>query len=741
MPEVNGPDIPFENQEPNYPEEFPEDSVIGWEPESQTARERCGDPDCETCYPDRLEETDIDDVTVTISAETERLRQQLEETQERFVSEIPIQGWSATTSASANIWTVGDESPSIDEEEDMPEINPEEEVVISESPATGETEEVRRILVPNIARVTFHNPRGSRMRVGTEIVNLDNRMSNYVVQITFWDSSGDAVRDKYRAFKEWCVENEVAFRTFSNDYFHEGNEQVNVPYYFTLCSANEEGSTNPEDLLTQPDCDCGEEIVFPSTKCPACEEALYCGGCRAFSSGIDRDDQFGSFCNSCSLECATCGTNYHGNQRECPGCHPRVRCHNCSTNMYVGVDQINEQTFEDEPDETFSYCNTCYPHLCYSCGGIVDVEDILEDQGHICVSCMSRNSFEEWTEDSMESEEIVIPTIPGREVIRLVGMEIEGANGEGLSGLEGGNILAGALYSAGLSRADMISGYHSSSGRRMSVHVERDSSVDWELVIGPMNVADGREVDIMNRSVRTVRSLINDGTLKLDMRAGMHVHVGADKVPFAKAYNLHKLYMFMEDFLYRLGAAKWPYHRSVNRRGRDQAGKSPITEGKLHFARTFTGNRYYGLSFDNYFARYFEGCQCGARSYGLFEECTCDLGKCTFEFRLFNTTANTVKIHAYLAICQALVAKAIELDEITDTSEYPALDFNKKRASDLHPSTRMKMNREWEKRIVFVNEQLPLTPEEKKSIHYCIMNSEMGKTVTNADILLETEDN
>jgi hypothetical protein len=92
-------------------------------------------------------------------------------------------------------------------------------------------------------------------------------------------------------------------------------------------------------------------------------------------------------------------------------------------------------------------------------------------------------------------------------------------------------------------------------------------------------------------------------------------------------------------------------------------------------------------------------------------------------------------------MCQALVAKAIEMEEIKDASNYPPLDFVKSRVSDMHPSTRRKMNREWEKRIVFVNEQLPLTKEEKKSIHYCIVNSEMGKTVTNADILLETEDN
>ena len=662
--------------------------------------ETCSDPDCQTCNPRPI--TDVLDYGTTTS----------------------------NTSYDLNFMTTSTTSP----------VYESQEVEMPESPETPlENSEETLITIPEIRTIQFGTRRGSILRPGQEISR--EGLSRGTITVSFWDNSsedGEPVRAAFSSLKEWLVENNLGVTSISNDYFHCDGLQLHIPYHISININRNTLDYDPTVLFSQPNCQCGEEIEYPTAKCPDCEQLLWCSACRSFRSNAHFDEQYGTFCDGCGRTCENCANPYHRSNGECSTCYPRRMCANCSDSMYIGRDNINEYTFEN--GHTNELCDRCYEGFCFACHNYYAPESILEDEGHTCVGCISRNSNEEWEETSLSAEDIVIPTIPGRETIRLVGMEIEGANGEGMDGHDGGQILARRLYDDGISASHNMSGYHSSEGRRMTVHVERDSSVDWELVIGPMNVADTRDVQIMNRAVRVVRGFINEGTLKLDMRAGMHVHVGADKVPFHNAYNLHKLYMYMEDFLYRLGAAKWPYHRSVNRRGRDQAGKSPITEGKLHFARTFTGNRYYGLSFDNYFARYFEACSCGARQYGLFDECTCELGKCTFEFRLFNTTANTVKIHAYLAICQALVAKAIDMEEIKDSNEFPALDFTKTKASDLHPSTRGKLIREWEKRIVFVNEQLPLTPEEKKSIHYCIMNSEMGKVVSNADILIESED-
>lgn len=686
-------------------------------PESHESQFRCGDPECHVC---RLPSEEQIQWTFTTSNTSE----QFHEFSRINFSDLnlnPIVGHDANSGAEIdNFNSEGEEVP------ENPNVVRRTTPIPSEIPTGVHFSEHRLAIAP-----------GGLIGEGGAI------------QVNFWEMDAESVRSAFGMIREWMVENEWSVGRYSSDYFSDGesDREASIPYNIIL-EERETGrqfsSISPTEVIGQDNCACGEEIEFPSIVCPSCRNSLYCVSCRQFSSDVIVDENTGiEFCSNCGSICHNeeCEvTVFHSNYDRCPDCNPYVTCRGCSSRMYQNDPDIVIHEWEIN-DNTFMYCDYCFNGMCHSCGVVFDPGDIIVHEGHQCVACISRNNNEEWDEHSeLENGQLTIPTIPGRETIRLVGVEIEGANGDHLREFQGGNELALELYHAGLSRNSEMGGYHSSSGRSL-VHVERDSSVDWEMVIGPLNVARSADVDILNKSVKVVRKLINEKTLKLDMRAGLHIHVGADRVPFHNAYNLHKLYMYMEDFLYRFGAAKWPYHRSINRRGRDQAGKSPSTEGKLNFARTFSGQRYYGLSFDNYFARYFEQCGCGARTYGLFDECTCDLGKCTFEFRLFNTTANTIKLHAYLAMCQALVAKAIEMDEIKDLANYPALDFIKERLSDMHNSKRRKMTREWEKRIVFVNEQLPLTQEEKNSIHYCIMNSEMGKTVTNADILLETEEN
>jgi hypothetical protein len=359
----------------------------------------------------------------------------------------------------------------------------------------------------------------------------------------------------------------------------------------------------------------------------------------------------------------------------------------------------------------------------------------LNDDGY-CSNCATRSVGED---DDIEAEsDMTIPSIPGRENVLLCGIEIEGSNAKGQT--RTGSALARALQNAQLSYHAEMTGYHSGSGHRnFKVHVERDGSVDWEMVVGTINMGDPRDVDILDRAVKIVRGMIRNGEARLDMRAGLHIHVEAARIGLVGAYNLYRYYMHCEDFLYRVGAAKWPFHRAILG-GRGHPEKNPEAIGKLQFARTFTGNRYYGLSFDNYFARYFAQCQCGARQYGMFEDCTCNLGKCTFEFRLFNTTANTTKVHAYLALCQALVAKASSMPEVSD-EEYPSFDFYRGKVKEFSPTRIRTYKRKWEKCVEFVNNELPLTDEERRSIYYCVANSEIGNVVENSGILLEEKEN
>jgi hypothetical protein len=338
----------------------------------------------------------------------------------------------------------------------------------------------------------------------------------------------------------------------------------------------------------------------------------------------------------------------------------------------------------------------------------------------------------------MAGTKLMLPVIPGREMIRLTGVEIEGGLGKSNNpfSMSGPNTLARALYDAGLSTTFEQVGYHHGSG---FARIETDSSCDWECVIGPIDMADLESVRKLNNVVKLIKTHIKSDLLKLDLRCGTHVHVGAERVSLGQAFNLHLLYTYLEDPLYRLGAAHWPIHRTLINDESHSARRSPKETSKTKFARTFAENRYYGLSFSNYFERVLEECHCGASRYGAFEECTCDLQKCTFEFRLFNATANTVKLHAYIALCQALVAKAIEMPEMKDGSMYEEMPFVTSRLRDMEGDKQGEMIDKWEDRLRFIANDLPLTRDEKKSIFYCIKNSELVKVNSAKELFTGTE--
>ena len=551
-----------------------------------------------------------------------------------------------------------------------------------------------------------------------------------IINIEYWGQTHEVIIEAYANILAYMTENNMQVRQARKDTYIIQGMTTLIPYSLQL-AVNGRTGVDPSQSLSQPEeCpSCNADISFPTVKCENCDHQFYCVPCRAFrhTAHWNRLTLVGC-CNECGVTCDDCGDVRPSNMNYCNGCDPHVYCNGCSSTF-----PEEEITYVENLDS--HYCSNCVDQVCYECANFYDASQIVDD-GHVCAACYGKNQNEEFDDES--ESELGIPSIPGREVIRLCGLEIEGGNGK--DNRRTGHFLAEQLYHAGLCAYPEMTGYHSGSGRGHLVHVERDSSVDWEMVVGPINAADPNHMRILDNSVDIVRRLIKDEQARLDMRAGLHIHVEAKNVALHNAYNLHKLYMHNEDFLYRLGAAKWPFHRAIPRDGQGAAMKSPETVGKLNFAKTFAGNRYYGLSFENYFARYFGNCSCGARTYGLFEECTCDLGKCTFEFRLFNTTSNKTKIHAYLAICQALVAKAVELDEITE-NEYPVQDFIPKKVSDMTNPEKTKLRKGWEKSIRFVNEELPLTVEEKRSLYYCVVNSEMAKIVTNAEILLEREEN
>lgn len=447
-------------------------------------------------------------------------------------------------------------------------------------------------------------------------------------------------------------------------------------------------------------------------------------------------------CRSCGTECHEDGCESLIDGRRgyeyCAQHGQFAECHACGR----GLSWANAA---DPPRESRSgfVCEDCEAGICPVCDNWAD-EMLWSDQdsAHVCMTCSRRWLLETHEEVESENDEIAeMQTIPGREMIRKCGIEIEGANGTMT-----GNDLAYMLSRLRLCRYDSMLSYHTEANGFCKV--ERDSSVDWECVMGPLNMADKSDILKLNQTMKIIRDGVHAGQWKLDLRCGLHIHVSAEKVGLAQAYNLSHLFTFLEDPFYRIAAAKWPVHRALQ--GNEATRSSPKFNRKLEFFTSRGGrggghdDHYYALSFSNYFRSMRNNCQCGAVGAGFWDECVCEvLPKCTFEFRLFNTTANSRKLRAYLALCQALVAKAIEMPEIRKPAEqYPGLPFVMKTLKGMEPAERETLMESWVPRLEFIFNELPLTAEEKDAIEYCVNNSEVGAGLGDGwrDFILREED-
>jgi hypothetical protein len=470
-------------------------------------------------------------------------------------------------------------------------------------------------------------------------------------------------------------------------------------------------------------CSNGHENRYFEFSCSTCEERLYCSSCNRFTENVSHINGV-TYCNNCSQghTCEDCGRYCERDREACVECRPPIYCDCCNEE----TTSVNLTNSPRGAIDNWQLCDYCFEMQCQECHTVISEDEdgplIHHDGLNICRRCVVKHTGgENWEENGeMAATKLALKRIPGRESIRLCGVEIEGANGNGGSS---GNIIARMLYDEGISEYSEMRPYH--HGNRSFAHVERDSSVDWEMVIGPINMADISDVRALNKCVKVVRTALKNDFAKFDMRCGLHIHVGAEKVGLHQAFNLHLLYSYLEDVMYRLGSAKWKFHRSIINTDH-YCQKAEKTEDKLHFARRYEQNRYFGLSFSNYFNGMLNGCECGARRYGTWEDCTCNINKCTFEFRLFNTTANTTKLHAYLALTQALVAKAIQMPEIKNINDYPGMTFNDTIYKEMGSMEKQSLHEKWIPRLQFIFNELPLTDEEKESIMYCVVNSDLA---------------
>lgn len=506
-----------------------------------------------------------------------------------------------------------------------------------------------------------------------------------------------------------------------------GPLSVAVPTQFLVCveryfTYNHGGHDWSQAEARKGTCsDCGERHTPGAFVCPTTGYPTYCATCgRHTGGGVGYDAGHAAwYCPSCQYDCQECGGACPSGYDYCSACRRHETCRICRADAWLE---------DGDPSivNSDSICEACIERQCPECGRYSPhaLQWSPTQERMLCRSCW-RGSLTDVLEhdDDHDDDTAEIPSIPGREKIRMCGIELEGGNGTG-----NGSQLARELYRAGLSRYNDVQGYHHGAGSFM--HVENDSSVDWELVIGPLNPADSEQMKAVNTALRIVRRGIKAKQYKLDLRCGLHVHVGAEGFGLGKAFNLNTLFSYVEDVMFRLAAAKWPMHRSMT--GSPYCQPVAKSTSKLAFGREVGQNeerdaRRVALNFRNYFQRMLNNCRCGAVRFDSWEDCTCDLGKCTFEFRLFNSTANPRKLHAYLALAQALVAKAGELPEITNPEQdYPPQTFIGKPFKGMTDDEKVQALADWLPRLRWILTELPLTDDERQSVLYCVHNSDLN---------------
>lgn len=563
---------------------------------------------------------------------------------------------------------------------------------------------------------------------------------NGVLWMPGWNRNNGTAsyRSTLDKLKDWLVKYELGAISHSTDYLIQGNYTFYATTYFKV-----QVTVGPKAFLDKyygpVICSsCERENPAGTYVCTnrQCREPMSCRLCGQGGLSTVRDGTV-TICIGCAGTCGDCGKPCDPNFRSCSTCKPRARCKGCRAHIQGAeintVPYIERNAAGGVLRETPTpWCNACVKLLCGYCngrGGNMQYAEQIDK--NVCRSCFDKffdvykDVREDFEPDELPATKLVVPSMAGRERVRDVGVEIEGGGN--------GNVLSKALHAEALVPWANQTDRHGVAGTHSyPAHIEYDASVDWEMVIAKFNPSKLDDMRKVNNILKIAREQVKAGECHLDLRCGCHIHVDAHKINMKDAFNLWGLFAYIEDPIFRIGSAKWDVHRTV-KYGRENGASVPVPKGPYRSVMEFgnalrngAADRYFALSFANFWRGVMGHCVCGAIAYGQWEDCTCDLGKCTFEFRVFNSTLNPRKLHAYIALSQALVAKAVSMPEI-DVNKFPPMEWDVASIKKLTEGGKAEKIKLWTERLTFMFTELPLTADEKESLAYCVRNSSMAE--------------
>lgn len=413
----------------------------------------------------------------------------------------------------------------------------------------------------------------------------------------------------------------------------------------------------------------------------------------------------------------TCGKGVLPQFSACTDCVPRIQCVRCD-GQFPENSVVNDNSGDGRPR-----CNDCWTYYCTACNSWFDTQCLTAEgqDGRFCAPCrltINAERYEEFDADVDDVPAAVLALANDRHrPVRMCSIEMET--------VEGGSNLARVLAGAGLAEYREVLNYHSSGSLTPTYfcHVERDSSIGdngGELIFDRIRLDDQGDVNKLHQAMGLVRQQIKGGLLQVSLACGLHIHVDAHQFGVGDVRNLVLVTNYLEDVLYRLSAAKYKRHRGTGHA--IPLPKGPYTTKRDFGVHFFNNNEHHSaLNVTPYWEAMRSRCTCGAVLIGEHESCNCNLGKCTFEFRYFNGTANFRKVHAYASLCQSLVSYAKLVDDLT-LEDFPPQEYDGR-----HTGAGAVKKDKWDERLRWMLANLYFAPNERESFLYCVKHSALAE--------------
>lgn len=579
-----------------------------------------------------------------------------------------------------------------------------------------------------------------------------------------------SLQEAFKKLLEWMGKNPVVVGVYEATYLivkndqepNGGNYDIRVPYYLSVkreekkdvrdaANAKRWGTTEANGRIYGTGA-----LVIHDTRHTTPFDNGWCYRCTTYGMKmakgriLEGQEQMAMFCCRCRRPCETCklavqispyfdyATGKHHEDGSCASCNTLEQCAICES-LFKNIPHGKIEIIGFHTNNPVSVCVRCRDNMkCKECKKVYASPNAFQGNrdSKVCIECVSKKNgkYTDPKKKYLKDSEIPpgglrFPDLSTRPY-RLVSIETE---------MDGDkNTLAGTLFTCGLVKVPYVESYGSEvkSDTPIMCHLKHDGSVSGgELIIPMLDLRKDDHIAGFMEVLNRLKALELDQKIAYNANCGGHIHIDCHGVDFNDIWRLVTIFGYLEDPIYRLAGAGNSYgHRSLVK-GYDRAAggggyANPIVKGPFGSFNTLVQNvrgqrRMSGLNFTP-FVQSLAYCKCGNAGYDRLNLCTCNRGKATIEWRVWNSTGNPRILHAWIAIMQAVHSASIGKGPPSKEwlSNYPALEFNKKKWADSPLNHKGDVKR----RITWMLENLVFTEQERDSIMYTIRESDMRFT-------------